>query len=158
MIYQQLVYHCIATATMSDIGKTPFYAIERAIKMYRQFAQRRLVAAGSSITVDQWLVLNAIETEPGIQQGTVAEMVFKDKASIARMIDLLVEARMVTRTIPKEDRRSVSLALTKKGAKQLTMIGSVVKDYRSKALKGVSAKEVAALKATLDKIMTNCDE
>jgi len=143
---------------MSDIGKTPFYTIERAIKMYRQFAQRRLVAAGSSVTVDQWLVLNAIEAEPGIQQGTVAEMVFKDKASIARMIDLLVEAQLVTRTIPQEDRRSVSLALTKKGAKQLTLLAPVVKDYRSKALKGVSATEVAALKVTLDKLISNCDE
>lgn len=143
---------------MNDIGKVPFYTIERAIKTYRQFAQRRLVAAGSSITVDQWLVLNVIEAEPGILQGAVADLVFKDKASITRMIDLLVEADLVTRTIPQTDRRSVSLKLTRKGARQLAALGPIVKDYRGQALKGIPAREIDALRATLNKIMANCDE
>ncbi len=143
---------------MSDLGKVPFYTIERAIKTYRQLAQRRLVAAGSSITVDQWLVLNVIEAEPGIQQGQIADLVFKDKASITRMIDLLVEAELVVRTIPADDRRTVKLKLSRKGTKQLAALMPIVTRYREQALKGITAQEIMALKATLNKIMTNCDE
>lgn len=143
---------------MSSITKVPFYTIERAIKTYRQLAQRRLVAAGSSITVDQWLVLNVIEADPGIQQGLIADLVFKDKASIARMVDLLVQAGLVQRTTPEDDRRTVRLKLTGKGGAQLAALAPIVKSYRAQALKGVTKGELEMLMATLDKIMANCDE
>ena len=143
---------------MSDLSNVIFYSIERAIKTYRQFAQRRLVAAGATITVDQWLVLNVIEEEPGIQQGAIAELVFKDKASIARMIDLLVQAGLVDRSVPADDRRSVQLKLTRKGRKQLAGLKPIVQRYRQQALKGVEPREVLALEATLKKITTNCHE
>ncbi|MCB0791241.1 MAG: MarR family transcriptional regulator [Flavobacteriales bacterium] len=143
---------------MSDLGSVVFYTIERAIKTYRQFAQRRLVAAGSTLTVDQWLVLNVLEAEPGIQQGLVAARVFKDKASIARMVDLLVQAELVERKVPANDRRSVSLGLTRKGRRQVAEVATIVEDYRKQALRGVKAGEVAALRSTLNRIMANCDE
>ncbi len=143
---------------MNDLEKVPFYTIERTIKTYRQLAQRRLVAAGSTITVDQWLVLNVIDGEPGMQLGRIADLVFKDKASITRMVDLLVAAELVLRTIPKDDRRSVSLTLSRKGAKQLAALTPIVQRYREQALNGITARELVALKATLNKIMTNCDE
>ncbi|MCB9170254.1 MAG: MarR family transcriptional regulator [Flavobacteriales bacterium] len=143
---------------MSDLGSVVFYTIERAIKTYRQFAQRRLVAAGSTLTVDQWLVLNVLEEEPGIQQGLVAELVFKDKASIARMVDLLVRTELVERKVPASDRRSVSLRLTRKGKRELVGITPVVEDYRKRALKGVKAGDIVALQGTLNRIMANCDE
>ncbi len=141
----------------NDIAKVPFYMIERVIKTYRQFAQRRLIAAGSTLTVDQWLILNVVATEPGMQQQALAGKVFKDKASIARTIDLLVEAEMITRT-PGDDRRSVSLKLTRKGVKQLSILAPVVNEYREQALKGIGKAEIQAMMQTMDKIISNCHE
>jgi DNA-binding MarR family transcriptional regulator len=145
-------------ADTNDIAKVPFYMIERVIKTYRQFAQRRLLAAGSSLTVDQWLILNVIEAMPGMQQQALAEKVFKDKASVARTVDLLVDAEMITRTVPSEDRRSVSLKLTRQGAKQLAALAPVVNEYRKQALKGISKAEIKAMLQTMDKIISNCHE
>lgn len=141
-----------------DIARVPFYMIERVIKTYRQFAQRRLIAAGSTLTVDQWLILNVIESGPGMQQQVLAEKVFKDKASVARTIDLLVEAEMLTRSVPSEDRRSVSLKLTRKGSRQLADLSPVVNDYRKQALKGIGKAEIQAMMRTMDKIISNCHE
>ena len=143
---------------MSDIQGVIFYSIEKAIKTYRKYAQRRLVAAGSTLTVDQWLMLNVIDEDPGIQQGAVAGAVFKDKASVARTMDLLVQAGLVDRSVPKDDRRSVRLKLTARGRRQLEAISSVVKSYRKRALLGITPREIAATESVLHKIMSNCDE
>ncbi|HQV76582.1 MAG TPA: MarR family transcriptional regulator [Flavobacteriales bacterium] len=142
----------------TDIHAVVFYSIEKAIKTYRQFAQRRLVQAGSAITIDQWLVLNILVHQPGIKQGEIADEVFKDKASVARIIDLLVNAGHVKRTTPEHDRRSVHLELTRSGKAQVAKLAPIVKAYRLQALQGVTAKEIKKMSATLRKLMDNCDE
>ena len=45
-----------------------FYLIEKAIKTYRQFAQRNITKAHFDITIDQWLVLKTLQENPSITQ------------------------------------------------------------------------------------------
>ncbi len=51
---------------MEKLERVVFYKVGKAIKTYRQFAQRRMIEAGWAIKIDQWLVLHAIEDKPGI--------------------------------------------------------------------------------------------
>ena len=88
---------------MEKLDSVLFYYIEKAIKSYRQFAQRELKNAGLSITVDQWLTLNYLNENPQITQKELAEAIFKDTASITLIIDLLVTAKYIKRNINKED-------------------------------------------------------
>ena len=76
---------------MEKLDSVLFYYIEKAIKSYRQFAQRELKNAGLSITVDQWLTLNCLHENPDMSQKELAETIFKDNASITRIIELLVK-------------------------------------------------------------------
>jgi hypothetical protein len=69
---------------MEKIESVIFYHLDKAIKSYRQYAQRRLTDAGLDITIDQWLVLNTLTEQPGISQQLIAEKVFKDAASVTR--------------------------------------------------------------------------
>ena len=57
------------------IADTFFYALERAIKSYRQFAQTRIAAAGSDVTIDQWLVLKTLQDNPDATQQQIGVMV-----------------------------------------------------------------------------------
>ncbi|MBK7712103.1 MAG: MarR family transcriptional regulator [Bacteroidales bacterium] len=45
---------------------------------------------GLDITIDQWLVLKTIENNAGMTQQQIAINVFKDYASITRIIEILV--------------------------------------------------------------------
>ena len=72
---------------MEKIDSVLFYYIEKAIKTYRQYAQKELKNAGLTITVDQWLTLNCLNENPQITQKELAEAVFKDTASITRIIE-----------------------------------------------------------------------
>ncbi len=54
-MYQLYLYqiHCMQVINPKH---TVFYSIEKAIKTYRQFAQRRLSVRNIDITIDQLLV------------------------------------------------------------------------------------------------------
>ena len=117
---------------MEKLERVVFYKLDKAIKTYRQFAQRRMNEAGLAITIDQWLVLHAIEDKPGIAQLEIAEQVFKDAASVTRIIDLLIKKEYLQRNTHESDRRRFSLELTKQGnaiVKQVAKVAGTKPQY-----------------------------
>lgn len=142
---------------MEKIDSVLFYYIEKAIKTYRQFAQKELKNAGLSISVDQWLTLNCLNENPQITQKELAEAVFKDTASITRIIELLVKAKYVKRNINKEDRRKSNLIITELGLETITAASSVVENYRNQALKGIGIAKEEHVKKVMKTIIKNCE-
>lgn len=133
-----------------------FYTIDKAIKTYRQFAQKRLYDAGLEITIDQWLVLQAITEKPGISQHEIAEKVFKDAASVTRIIDLLIKKNYLRREVHESDRRRYHLEITGEGKLLMKNIAKVVSQNRSIALHNVPQSELGLVKETLTMIIDNC--
>jgi DNA-binding MarR family transcriptional regulator len=133
-----------------------FYVLERTIKQYRQFAQNSLDQAGQPITVDQWLVLNVIENSPEAGQSEIAARVFKDQASIARIINLLVKKGFVSQTESQQDRRRIQREITPKGKELISAVRPIVDHYRSTALRGIPEADIVQLRQTLDTIFENC--
>jgi DNA-binding MarR family transcriptional regulator len=139
-----------------DPQQTIFYSIEKAIKCYRKYAQKQLSDVVGGITIDQMLILTMIEEQPDIAQNVMAELLFKDFASITRMINLLVQNKYVSRTINDNDRRKYILKITAKGQSTLKQLKPIIFRNRNDALKGVSEQEVKQLFTTLNKIINNC--
>lgn len=80
---------------MEILDDVIFYHIEKAIKSYRQFAQSRIKLAGYTMTIDQWLILKVLIDEPDIQLNELAVKVFKDSASVTRIIILLEKGKFI---------------------------------------------------------------
>ncbi len=139
------------------LEQTIFYHIERTIKRYRQFAQARLNEAGFDITVDQWLVLNSILKHPEFSQADIAQRVFKDQASVARITDLLVKKGYLSRSASTNDRRRNEVAVTAEGLSLMQAVMPTVEQYRQAALKDLSAEAIHQLQLTLDVIFDNCN-
>mgnify|MGYP000742955335 FL=1 len=139
-----------------DPQQTIFYTIEKAIKSYRKFAQKQLSDVVSGITVDQVLVLTVIESSPDIAQHEIASLLFKDYASITRMIELLVKNEYLTRSINETDRRKFTLKISAKGETTLKQLKPIILKNRTDALEGISNSEVNQLFTTLNKIINNC--
>jgi DNA-binding MarR family transcriptional regulator len=142
---------------MEKLDSVLFYYIEKAIKTYRQYAQKELKNAGLSITVDQWLTLNCLNENPQITQKELAEAVFKDTASITRIIELLVKAKYIKRTINKEDRRKSNLLITELGLETIAAASVVVEKYRNQALKGIGIAKEDHVKMVMKTIIKNCE-
>jgi DNA-binding MarR family transcriptional regulator len=141
---------------MEKLDSVLFYYIEKAIKSYRQFAQRELKNAGLSITVDQWLTLNYLNENPQITQKELAEAIFKDTASITRIIDLLVTAKYIKRNIHKEDKRKANLSITNLGLEIIDKASPIVNNYRNQALKGIGIAKEDHVKMVMKTIIKNC--
>jgi MarR family transcriptional regulator, transcriptional regulator for hemolysin len=132
-----------------------FYTLENTIKGYRQFAQRNISEAKFDITIDQWLILKTLQENTSITQQKLAGQVFKDYASITRIIDLLVKKGYLKRTSHKTDRRRFELTITKEGINTIESIEPIIHNNRAMALKGISKAEIVQLQLILNKIISN---
>jgi MarR family transcriptional regulator for hemolysin len=143
---------------MENLNNVIFYNIEQAIKTYRMYAQKQIKSHNLKITIDQWLVLKSLKENPNATQQELAETVFKDTASITRIIDLLVKSEFVERKINLNDRRKFDLMITSNGEKILAKTHSIVLENRKKALNGISENDIKILNETLQRITKNCKQ
>lgn len=141
---------------MEKLQDTIFYSLDKAIRTYRQFAQRNMREEIGDITIDQWLVLKTLHEQPEISQKELADQVFKDYASITRIIDLLVQKKYLSRKQHPEDRRRFKLELTGQAKSIMDPLIRVVEQNRHTALIGISREEIFKLNETLKKIIENC--
>ncbi len=142
---------------MDKLDGVLFYTIEKAIKSYRRYAQKRLKDNGLKITIDQWLVIKNILDNPSISQQEIAERVFKDNASVTRIIDLLFKAKYIKRSVNKTDRRKTNLVVTQEGIDLINEVYKVVLEYRTHALKGINKQDIDITNKVLSSIIDNCN-
>ncbi len=143
---------------MEKLSSTIFFQLDRAIKSYRQYAQKRLTEKGYAITIDQWLVLKTILDHDDISQNEIAEYIFKDKASVTRIIDLLITKGYLKREPSTENRRRVQLTITKAGKAIIEAILPTIRSNRKNALVGCNEEELETMGVVLEKIIKNCSK
>jgi MarR family transcriptional regulator for hemolysin len=133
-----------------------FYSLESAIKSYRRFAQARIEQRGFDVTIDQWLVLKTIQESPEASQQVVAAAVFKDFASVTRIIQLLEAKKYVRRRAHETDGRRSSLRLTPVGAALVRDLEPIIRANRRHALRGLKPTDVKRTREMLAAITANC--
>lgn len=138
-------------------SETLFHTIESAIKVYRKYAQHQVSSTIDDLTIDQSLALIYIDKHPELNQIALAELLFKDTASLTRMINTMVKNGFIERTINSEDLRRYKLILTKKGKEVVKTLPKIITENRSIALEGISNEDEQNLKRILNKIKDNCN-
>ncbi|TGE20042.1 MarR family winged helix-turn-helix transcriptional regulator [Hymenobacter elongatus] len=133
-----------------------FYSLDKAIKQYRRFAQANIDRAGIAITIDQWLVLRVILEKDDLTQTDIGERVFKDQASVARIIRLLTQRGLLAAESLPHDGRRTRLRVTEEGQRTLEAVQPIVLSNRQLALQGLTEADQALLSQLLDRIYVNC--
>lgn len=141
---------------VKDPTQTVFYYLDRAIKEYRKYAQMQIKKIEKDITLDQTLALILISNEKKYSQTELSKILFKDFASLTRMVELLVKKGFITRSINNNDRRRANLELTTKGRLTIKNLTPIIIQNRINALEGIIDLEQNNLKITLNKITNNC--
>ncbi|PKA83396.1 DNA-binding MarR family transcriptional regulator [Ulvibacter sp. MAR_2010_11] len=137
-------------------SETVFHDIERSIKEYRKFSQRNISEAIPDITIDQGMILLFLDRYPELSQKEIAELIFRDNASMTRMINIMVKNKYLNRSINEQDRRRFHLVMTPKGKEVLTKLPPIIVNNRAQSLMGISEEEQFQLKTILKKITQNC--
>jgi|SRR6218665_382279 len=141
---------------MEKLTDIIFYNMDKAIKSYRMYAQKRLREHGFKITIDQWLIIKSILENPTITQQEIAKKVFKDNASVTRIIELLVKSEYLKRKVNTEDRRKSILLVTEEGKSIIEKVQNLVLENRKNALQNITSEELELMNVSLNKIIDNC--
>ena len=135
---------------------TVFYNIEKAIKEYRKFAYKRIQNTFNDITLDQALLIQFLHDNPSLSQNQIAKLIFKDNASVTRMIELMVNNKYLKRSVDKNDRRKHKIELTDKAKGSIEEMNNIIHSNRLAAQKGIDSNDIESMNRTLNKIIENC--
>lgn len=131
-----------------------FFIIEKVHKAARRHSQEAFYKAGYDVTLDQWLVLKKIYDADKINQIELAEALFKDRASITRILSLLLKKKLIKKT-EDTDKRAFNLSLTPTGNQFYADLLIIVNKLRRQYTESVSGAEQAELRRLLTKILDN---
>jgi len=137
-------------------SKTIFHSVESTIKAYRKFAQQNISKEVENITLDQSMVLLYLKEFPNLKQNELADLLFKDNASLTRIINTMVKHGFLKRSINEKDRRRFNLKITTEGEKVIELLPNIINNNRTKSLLGITKSELDQLNDILNKIKNNC--
>lgn len=126
-----------------DIHNMAGHLIRRLQQISVSVFQERMQAQGYDLTSVQFAALNAIKSNPGIDQASLAGLIAYDKATIGGVIDRLERKGFVSRVVSPRDRRARELSLTKEGEAVLADLIPVVRKLQADVLTGLNAEERA---------------
>ncbi|MDX8554614.1 MarR family transcriptional regulator [Tenacibaculum sp. 1B UA] len=135
---------------------TVLYSIEETIKTYRKLSQQNILQVVPDITVDQALVLLLLESNYKTQTE-IANLIFKDYASMTRIVKLMIKKDYLIKTTDNQDKRKARLEITKKGKIIIKKLKPIIQINRETALNAISDEELEQLYETLKKITKNCN-
>lgn len=141
---------------MEKLEDIIFYNMDKAIKSYRMYAQKRLKENGFKITIDQWLIIKTILENPSVTQQEIAKNVFKDNASVTRIIEILVKLEYLERRSHSSDGRKTNLVVTEEGKSIIIQVQNLVLENRQNALDTIATEELQAMNSALKKVIKNC--
>jgi len=117
------------------------HLIRRLHQQSTQLFAQRTQEAGYDLTSVQYAALDAIASNPHIDQASVAEIIGYDRATIGGVIERLDNKGWVRRVVSAQDRRSRELSLTTKGNKIYLALLPIVHELQADILQPLSQAE-----------------
>lgn len=139
---------------MKDIQEMPGHLARR----FQQIAVAVFLAeagkSGYDLTPVQYAALAAVNSNPAIDQVTLAGLIAYDRTTITGVVDRLVQKGLLARHENSRDRRARALKTTEAGRKILRGITPAVEAAQRMMLRGLTDKEAKELVRLLQKATT----
>jgi DNA-binding MarR family transcriptional regulator len=107
----------------------------------------------SGVTVAEWVVMREMFDNEETSPGMLAEGIGLTRGGVSKLVDRLVGKGLVTRRERADDRRFQSVSLTAAGRRMLPQLAALADDNDEEFFHPLSAKERAALIATMKKLV-----
>ncbi len=118
-------------------------------RVYDQFFR---TFAGTDVRPGEYTVLQLLDMNPGLKQGTVARTLNIKPAHMTKLVQRLVRIGYLKRSIPLEDRRSVRLNLTPAGRAHVERYHEQFLAVHRAERIGLTDEELATLVSLLKKL------
>jgi len=103
-----------------------------------------------NLTSEQYVIMKSISENPDISPTGLAEITYKDKTTITRMINTLVKNDMLIRVPKEDDRRAYKIQWSEKGERIMKEIIPISDDVITKLREQFGEKELESFLSILD--------
>lgn len=123
--------------------------------LIRAFSSQTFTEKKFGITPEQYLILLLILENESVYQRQMCEITLKDRANIARIVEILLQKELIEKKIDSNGRRIYKIAATQKGKDLINTIAPCDAHLREHITKGISEEELNITRQTLEKIKSN---
>lgn len=131
------------------------YPLRITSNAYGRRLLAELEAAGTPVSLPQWLVLVFLYHNDGQNQQRLGDFASKDKAGITRVVDVLEAQGLVRRVQDAQDRRANCVHITPEGRAYTERLMDVATQMHARALKGIPPQDLATTERVLNTILQN---
>lgn len=107
------------------------------------------------ITPEQYLILLLIVENEGVYQRQICEITLKDRANVARIIEILLKKELIEKFSDSNGRRIFKINATKKGKDLIDKIKQTDTELLNFITRGISREDLEITKKTLEQIKAN---
>lgn len=107
------------------------------------------------ITPEQYLILLLIIENEGVYQRQICEITLKDRANVARIVEILHQKELIEKVTDSNGRRIFKIIATQKGKDLINKIDPCDMELREIITKDITEEELQITRRTLDKIKQN---
>jgi DNA-binding MarR family transcriptional regulator len=131
--------------------RTSNYAMRNSVGYLMRICSNRVLPQMEALfdheelTFSQWTTLVALHDGRIRTAGDLAHNICHDAGSLTRLIDQLVERKLVTRSRSETDRRVVTLGLTPRGSDLVEALAPRVMNFWNELLSGFTHAEIDTL-------------
>lgn len=124
-----------------NVSHMPGHLIRRLNQMSTQLFSHHVQVAGYDLTPVQFAALDAVHSNPGLDQAGIAALIAYDRATIGGVVDRLEQKGLVTRSISKRDRRAREVALSVMGHHVYENVLPIIVRLQGEILGGLTVDE-----------------
>ncbi len=137
--------------------------LDNALGFWLHLTQNRVrnqaeqLMAPLGVTPEQWAILVRLWQKDDLPQSDLAELTFRDKGSVTRLIDGLERRGYVARARDPRDARSHRILLTREGRDLEKQLLPLVQRFVARWTRGIGGEDLAVTLRTLRALYRNLD-
>lgn len=132
--------------------------ISRAGLLSKVFAIQSFAKDGCELRPEQFTVLNALKENDGMYLRQLANITYKDRPNITRIVSILEEKGYLKSSLEAEGRQVKKLYITQKGKDICEKLLPTIFSIWDTSVEGLSVDEVENFLQVLDRIEENLKE
>jgi len=138
--------------SFDDYDNVIGFVVSQAGNRLSQGLAAAIASLGSDLKPREFAILNRLHQYGKLTQVQLAELTYKDKPAITRMLDRLIARKLVKKIVSRDDRRAFVVSLTPQGEAMRNAIVPLTVNLLKTACQGISPKDLETTVATLKRI------